>query len=203
MSKFFKTIAVLAVALFSTTFSANAKIPFFMYGVSAGANVSNIKISSDVGSDLKESNQYGYQAGAMVGLDLPLLEITAEALWVHNQMTATLNDKTGDIKSNTIEFPIMASLPILGPIRLKAGPSFNIPVNAKIDYGSGNEDDLGAIKSSLGYAVGLGLNIFKLTFDVRYNGQFGDQTAIMGIESTGTEYDIKANSFSASIGYRF
>ncbi|MFI3316364.1 MAG: outer membrane beta-barrel protein [Rikenellaceae bacterium] len=200
MNRLIKVIAVLAVALSSTALTASAKIPFLMYGASAGLNVSNVKLSTDLG-DLSTSDQLGYQVGGMVGLDLPLIELTAEALWVHNKMNLT-DFADADITCNTIECPILVSLPILGPLRIKAGPSFNIPINARANYADGY-DSLGAIKSTVGYAVGLGLNLFNLTFDVRYNGQFNNQDTVFGVENISSSYDVKVSSFSASIGYRF
>ncbi|MFR9585689.1 MAG: outer membrane beta-barrel protein [Rikenellaceae bacterium] len=199
MNRFIKVVAVLAVVLSSTVLSASAKIPFLMYGVSAGTNVSSFKLLDAADTSLGES-QFGYQAGAMVGLDLPIIELSAEALWVHNKMTFSDYD-TSSITSNSIELPILASIPILGPIRLKAGPSFMIYNNAKANYDDGYED-LGSVKSTVGYVVGLGLKITKITFDLRYNGQFKKDTAF-GIENTTSEYDMNASSFSASIGYRF
>lgn len=201
MNKFFKVITVLVVMLSSATFAAKAQsIPFLMYGVSVGTNISSFKLADAADVDLSKTSQFGYQAGAMVGLDLPIIELTAEALWVHNKMT--LNDYTSaSVTSNSVELPVLASLPILGPIRVKAGPSFMIYNKAKANYADGYVD-LGAVKSSVGYVVGLGLNLFSLTFDVRYNGQFNRDT-VLGLENETSSYDINASSFSASVGYRF
>ncbi|MFI3265182.1 MAG: outer membrane beta-barrel protein [Rikenellaceae bacterium] len=198
MNKFFKSIVMLTVALSATAFVANAQI---YYGVTAGANVSNFKLTDAANTDLS-SSQLGYQAGVMAGIDLLFLEVGAEALWVHNTMNLDGYDSDNKVVSNSVEIPVLASLSILGPLNVKVGPSFMVYNDAKIKYADGHED-LNAVKSSVGYVVGLGLNIFKLTFDVRYNGQFKKDTSFLGIDSTASEYDIKASTFSASVGYRF
>ncbi len=196
MTKLIKTIALVAVVLSSMTLTASAKIPFVMYGVSAGANVSSIK-------DTKSG--FGYQGGVMLGLDLPIIEISAEGIYSHSKFD--FNDATAAaVKCNSIDIPVLLSFPILGPIRLKVGPSFNVYNDSKIVYDfDSSTTDLGSIKNTMGYVAGLGINLFKLTFDVRYNGQFSNVgMSVFNItDQADNTYDIKTNTFSATIGYRF
>lgn len=201
MNRFFKVIALVAVALSSITFTANAQlIPGLMYGPTAGANLSTFKVTDEGGNTLSGTSDFGYQAGAMVGLDLPIIELSAEVLWVHNKMS--FNDYDASVVANNIEVPILVSLPILGPLRLKVGPSLNVPITNRVKYDDGY-DKIEA-KSSVGYVAGLGLNLFGLTFDVRYNSQFNKQTWDSDIDqSIGTSFKSKFSSYSASVGYRF
>lgn len=201
MKRFLKIVTVAFVLISTTAISAKGQsIPFFMYGVSAGTNISNYKLISTDNQDLAKS-ALGYQLGVMIGLDLPILEVTAEGLWVNSKMSASSSD-LNNITSNSFEVPILASIPILGPLRIKGGPSFMLYNNAKVKYSDGSKESLGVVKSSLGYVLGLGINLFSLSFDVRYNGQFNNQDTIFGT-NTPSEYDIKAHNISASVGYRF
>ncbi|MFI3279539.1 MAG: outer membrane beta-barrel protein [Rikenellaceae bacterium] len=197
MNKFFKAVLMLTVALSATTFMANAQL---YYGVTAGGNVSSFKLTDAANTELAKSN-LGYQAGITAGIDLAIIEVGAELLWVHNRMDVDGYDSDNYITSNSIELPVLASLRILGPLSIKAGPSFILYNEGKAHYGDGFEY-LGSVKSNLGYVVGLGANIWKLTLDVRYNGQF-EKGTVLGYEVTDADYNINCNSFSASIGYRF
>ncbi len=201
MSKFFKAALMLAVALSATTFMANAQI---YYGVTAGGNVSSFKLTDAANTELAKSN-LGYQAGITAGIDLVLIEVGAELLWVHNRMDLDGYNSDNYITSNSIELPVLASLRLLGPLSIKAGPSFILYNEAKAYYGDSGKhggDYLGSVKSSLGYDVGLGANIWKLTLDVRYNGQF-EKGTVLGYEVTEADYNINTGTFSASVGYRF
>ncbi len=210
MNRFLKVIAVLAVALSAATFSAKAQsLPSLFYGVTVGANVSNYSLTDTEGLDLSKGRA-GYQAGVLVGINiLTPLDITAEVLWVHNSMSF---NKTvfgnSRISGNSVELPILAELKILGPLRVKAGPSFQLYNNTKAHFGDGYEN-LESVKSSLGYVLGVGLNLSKFTFDVRYNGQF-EKDLKFSLENIPTmlgnassNFDINAGSFSAAVGYRF
>ncbi len=197
MNKFFKAVLMLTVALSATTFMANAQL---YYGVTAGGNVSSFKLTDASNTEFSKS-QLGYQAGITAGIDLALIEVGAELLWVRNRMDVDGFSSDNYITSNSLELPVLASLKLFGPLSVKAGPSFILYNEAKAHYGDGY-DYLGSVKSTLGYVVGLGANIWKLTLDVRYNGQF-EKGTVLGYEVIEADYDINAGTFSASIGYRF
>ncbi|MFI3285229.1 MAG: outer membrane beta-barrel protein [Rikenellaceae bacterium] len=203
MKRLSKIFAVASILTILATINANAQ---FYYGVKAGANISTVGTSEA----LKARSEYGYQAGISVGAEVPILGVgvEAEGLWVNNKMTFINEDgNKGDVISNSIEIPIMASIPVFPiiPIRVKVGPSFMLYNKAEANYTNGTKEDLDAVKSSIGYTIGLGLNIVKLTFDVRFNGQFKSSTPFNSFfgENVPSKYDVRANTFSASVGYRF
>ncbi len=206
MKRITKIFIVAALFVATATTSASAQI---YYGVKAGANVSSTSISGmeEIGFDEAQS-AYGYQAGVVLGAKIPIIGIgiEAEGLWVNNKLTFT---DGADITSNSIEIPVMASIPLLPmlPIALKVGPTFMVYNDAKVKYDNGTTLGLDPIKSTVGYTVGLGLNILKFTLDVRFNGQFKGsnpfENVISGLENTASSYDLRTNTFSASVGYRF
>ncbi len=201
MKRISKIFAVAALIIATATISANAQI---YYGVKAGANVSTVSAVDGLGD---ATSQYGYQVGATMGAKIPIIGIgvEAEAMWVNNKM-AFANGL--DINSNSIEIPVMASVPIFPmlPIYIKAGPSFVVYQQATTDI-LGKSIDLDPVKSTIGYTVGLGVKLLKVTLDVRFNGQFtgshpfGDAFNIENVAST--YGDIHTNTISATVGYRF
>ncbi|MFI3333301.1 MAG: outer membrane beta-barrel protein [Rikenellaceae bacterium] len=204
MKRLFKSIVMSVALLLVATLSVKAQsIPFVMYGISVGSNISTFKLQDVANNNLSKS-QCGYQLGVMAGLDLPIVELTAEVLWVNSKMEFS-SDNSTYIKSNSVELPILASVPILGPLRVKAGPSFLLYNDAKLTYPSGSES-IDRVKSTLGYVVGLGLNFTRVTIDLRYNGQFTEKETLfsaININNEPSKYDIAAHNVSLSVGYRF
>lgn len=192
------------VVLFVATLSMRAQsIPFVMYGVSVGTNISTFKLQDAANNNLAHS-QCGYQLGVMAGLDLPIVELIAEVLWVNSKMEFS-SDNSTYIKSNSIELPVLVSVPVLGPLRVKAGPSFLLYNDAELKYPSGSES-IDRVKSTLGYVIGLGVNLTNITLDLRYNGQFSDRETffdVLNITNEPSQYDIAAHTVSLSVGYRF
>lgn len=209
MKKITKIFAVAALFTAMATVSANAQVYF---GVKAGTNLTTTSVNiKDVKSVQlsKDSGDYGYQAGIVVGAKVPIigLGIEAEGLWVNSKIDF---GDGGKVHSNSIEVPVMAVIPVpILPITVKAGPSFMLHNDAKVKYADGKEMEVGPVKSSIGYTLGLGLKISKITADLRFNGQFKSEKPFekmidgLNIENTLSQYDLRANSFSLSLGYRF
>ncbi len=195
MKRFYKILSVATLLLAAATFSANAQI---YYGAKAGVNVSTVSAIDGLGD---AASAYGYQAGVTFGVRIPIVGIgvEAEALYVNNKISF---GSIGEITSNSIEVPIMASVPIfpLIPISIKVGPSFILACNSKATLGN-IEGDIDPIKAGVGYTAGLGVKLFKFTLDVRYNGQL-KSTSPLG--DLGSDYgDLTTGTVSASLGYRF
>ncbi len=207
MKNLFKIFSVAALLVVVATSSANAQI---YYGVKAGANVSLLSaISSEMG-DAK--SEYGYQAGVTLGAKIPIVGIgvEAEALWINNKMSLA---SFGSIESNSFEIPVMVSVPIvpLLPIFVKAGPTFTIYNEATMESDYAGSYSLGQIKGNIGYTAGIGVNLFKFSLDVRYNGEFSDSTMSLvenatkatATDALSTAYDMKTSTVSVTLGYRF
>ncbi len=218
MKKFTKIFAVVALFTAMTTVSAKAQV---YYGVKAGTNLTSTSIKIADSKDIqlsKDSGDYGFQAGVVVGSKVPILGvgIEAEGLWVYNKIDFGMS---GKVHSNSFEVPIMAVIPVpIVPISVKVGPSFMLGSRTKVEDVLGNDLKLGPIKSSVGYTIGLGIKVAQITADLRFNGQFkshrpfekiADLVPDLGglgdivVENTLSEYNLHTNTFSLSLGYRF
>ncbi len=203
MKKFTKVLLIAALCVAAATTTASAQ---FYYGVKAGANLlsGSVKNAANIGlTDAK--SEFGYQAGVVVGAKVPIIGIgvEAEALWVNSKLSFA---EGVDINSNSIEIPVMASIPILPvvPIRIKVGPTFMVYNKSKMTVLDALSTELDPIKSSIGYTVGLGAKLWKITLDVRYNGQFKAQNiGNYEINNQLSPYDLKTNNVSLMVGYRF
>ncbi|MFR9527642.1 MAG: outer membrane beta-barrel protein [Rikenellaceae bacterium] len=198
MKRLQKILAIATLAIAASTVSASAQI---YYGVKGGANVSTVMAVDGLGD---ATCNYGWQAGLTAGVKVPIVGIgvEAEALYVNNTISFNTNS-FGDceITSNSIEVPVMVSVPIFPmlPISIKAGPSFTLACNSTYTV-AGEDYDIDPIKTGVGYTAGIGVKVFKFTFDLRYNGQFSSTTPLGDLGLAGS---MSTSTVSASLGYRF
>jgi hypothetical protein len=105
-------------------------------------------------------------------------------------------------KYRYLDIPVQFGLRA-GPLRLQAGPSaqFNLNNVEGISDREGWEESFDNFR--LGWHGGLGLDIWKLAFDLRYEGnfnKFGDHFNFMGQD---LEFSERPNRWTVSIGYMF
>ena len=105
-------------------------------------------------------------------------------------------------KYRNLDIPLQFGLRA-GPLRLQAGPAAQL----NLDNVEGISDREGWEESfdtfQLGWQGGVGLDIWKLTFDLRYEGsfsKFGDHFTFMGRD---LEFSERPNRWTVSVGYMF
>ncbi len=190
---------MLCVALLASTQSVSA-LPGIKYGVGVGANISSIQSYND---DINIGSGWGFQVGAHVGLDLLIVSITPE-IWYTSSYAAydaaKLGGDFGTLNVESLDVPIIASISILGPLKLKVGPSFSLWSKATLPSG----EEFTNAKSSCGYVAGVGLEFLNIGIDLRYNGQFSKSILPLGstVQST-LDPQIRANSISVIMNYSF
>ncbi len=191
------------VALCATfiTFTANAEI----IGVSLSAGGINSHYSIK-GNDSAITNNSGYQVGVAVPISLTFLSITPEVRYSQSkfQITdASILGRPCDVKSKSVDMPIIAGFSILGPLKVELGPSFSLYDSAKAQFYTNNpysEQDLGKIHTSVGFVAGAKLTVVKkIILSVRYNGQFGGRNNSFNQDES---YKVKNYSLSFGVGFK-
>ena len=107
-----------------------------------------------------------------------------------------------DYKLSKIDAPVLVGLNILGPLNIKAGPSFQYILDNKVD-GSGFEIEDVDKDITVGYQLGAGLGLGRLGFDLRYEGAFTENTAF-GLNETASEnftIDSRPSQWILSVSY--
>ena len=192
-----KKAIILSLFILASSVTAAQVIPNFDAGLKAGVNLS--KLTSQNG--FTSENRSGYLAGlwARVG-----------AMGVHLQPELYYAVKTSDIKdaggqSGSVDFTSI-DLPILigtkiGAVgiggRLNTGPvlSFIIDEEQSFQNALGNAARFNYKDQALAWQVGAGLDIRKLSFDLRY------EHGLSKITRPGYE-DTKLRMFNFSLGYK-
>jgi len=117
----------------------------------------------------------------------------------------TLNkDSINTIKINQLDIPLLVGYSIFGKARIYAGPSYSVLISAarEANFADANFKETVFNKSNFTGVVGAGIDIWKLTFDIRYD---------FGITAIGNElltnqgkidYGKRINSIQFSLGYK-
>ncbi len=198
------TVAFL-VALLTTPFVASARYPSVstVCGVVAGFDAAGLNVKN---VDMSYKDRIGYHFGMMFGLDFPLVDIIPEVLYVNNKLKFnegnTMN--MNKLVSHSIEIPVLASVDLSDVFYVKAGPSFSVVNEAKLKTANGSTINIGRVTPSTGYVLGVGLSLYDLQLEVRYNGQLRSvNSTFVASGKIPTTYDIGSDSFSFSLGYKF
>ncbi len=196
-----KTIVFLLCLL--TAFPVAAQMPRARveWGVLGGINVPDYRISDDYGS---VRNKLGWQFGIVTAVKWRAFAIEPQILYVRQGLRVRAADdgEQLNLRSNSIDVPVLASFRLLKPLRIYAGPVFTVMNDCKRKSG-GDLIDFGRIRPTLSYSVGAGIVLVRhLLIDVRYNGQFRSKHDV--VLPDGARLD-KMSSYNVafSVGYLF
>lgn len=191
-----------------------ASAQWFSFGVKAGYNVTladNQSFKSAVSDmiDVKNNIQNGFHAGFYARLGHRFYA-QPELLYnysVYNRRISVLNQDLGEAKRytvSTIDVPILAGFSIINTnnfkLRIMAGPklSFNAG-STKLDSWSDFTESVRAAR--VGLDCGVGVDIWRLNLDVRYN-LFQDIYKQQDMEGNTVNKGNVLNSFYVSLGFR-
>ena len=180
MKKILSTIAVTAVMLvMAMTAEAQTK-----FGVRAGANLVNMKISDGI-DNLKGNNRAGFYVGPTVKFTLPIVGLGVDASALYDQRTSEVSyeGKTESLTARAITIPVNVRYGIglggVADIFAFAGPqvAFNISKDKSL---YNNVSDWTWKSSSFSVNVGIGATILsKVEVKANYNiacGKTGEAT---------------------------
>ncbi|MCB7481299.1 outer membrane beta-barrel protein [Christiangramia sediminis] len=197
-----KKLMLLAVIFVSVNLSAqNAS-----FGLKGGLNygaTGEFESFSQVAGDFTSSfedgeNKTGFHAGVFAQFEVLGIFIQPELMYTE------LNTEYSafDYKLNKIDAPVLLGLNVLGPLNIKAGPSFQYILNNEIE---GSDLDIDDVEKDItvGYQLGAGLDLGRLGFDLRYEGSFQDNFASGGdiAADSGFTIDSRPSQWILSLSY--
>lgn len=111
----------------------------------------------------------------------------------------------GTLKMNKLDVPVMAGLTLGKFFRIYVGPTFSYLISENID----GKDWFSEIKqdynsATIGYQAGIGLDISKLTIDLKYEGNLSKLGDAITIPTTNTSFntDMRNPQIILSVGLR-
>lgn len=197
MKRMLWTLLLLAVALPAVAQRPRTRVE---WGVVGGINIPDF--STDMSrADIR--NKCGWQAGIVTALNLGAFAVEPQILYVRQGLRIRPVDGAEvNLKSNSIDVPVLLSLRLLHPLRIYAGPVFTV-MNSCRQKSGGDLLDFGRVRPTLTYTVGAGVVVMRhLLIDLRYNGQFRSKHDVLLPD--GQQLDqLRSYNVALSFGYLF
>ncbi|TSD64920.1 PorT family protein [Inquilinus sp. KBS0705] len=193
MKKFFLSVAIVAAGIVGAR--AQSTI-----GIKAGVNFS--KINTD---NVNESTVAGYQAGLFgrFGSSLylqPELYLGSSGGKFNFNTNNTTVTSDGKVTFTTLNVPLLLGKSFGGDnlnFRIMAGPIYSYVLNKNQNFSDnvgGAYNDFGDYKkSTLGFQAGGGVDIGRITADLRYEG---------GLTKINESYGQRQNLWALSVGFK-
>ena len=207
-----KRILPLLALLFLFTTTASAQ---FEFGLKAGLSTESLqgqelRLSGEsvenLGVSIKDAN-YGIQAGAFFRIFLGE-NVFLQPEFTFNSTSAefSVEDPDGDFifkeKYNFVDVPLLLGYK-LGFLKLSAGPVGHFYFDQPQDIINRDGWESALDEFNLGYALGGAIDIGKMTFDVRYDGNFGKFGQTFTVAGNEFAVDQAPKRWVATVGYRF
>ncbi len=211
-----KTLLVATVLLLASGATSLRAASPFEFGVKASyiVDMSNLKYKPTGGSQNpydKNSTGSGFDLGVQARVNFPLVSLFIQPELLYSRSSAKFasdpNVTGGDyvkLRTNWIEVPVLLGWEIIPNLRLMAGPSFRFPMDEVANSGGQSQRvNFQLQEFVMGYQVGLGLDLGRLTLDARYCGDFTNITD-SGITTTDiTNVKVKEQKVTFSVGWMF
>ena len=196
--KFVLTLFLAAIAVSAAAQRPRTRLE---WGVLGGINVPDYTTNMTK-ADVK--NKMGWQVGITTAVDLGIIALEPQILYVRQGIRILPEGLSEElnVKSRSVDVPILVSLRLLKPFRVYAGPVFTVLNDCKRK--SGNDLlDFGRVRPTLSYTVGAGVVLLRhLLIDVRYNGQFRGKPDV-ALTNDVMLPEIRSYNVALSVGYLF
>ncbi|MFQ5445422.1 MAG: porin family protein [Saprospiraceae bacterium] len=183
------------------------------FGIKVGLSSETLNFEEVQTSGLSlaiKNASYGFHIGLFARGNLSnRVFIQPELLFNSNTVDFTVTDLADGLlgtvlteKYQNLDIPVMAGLKY-GPLRLQAGPVGHVHIASKSELGEISNYKERFKDFTLGYQAGVGLDIWRLLLDVRYEGnftKFGDHMRVGGEQ---IKFSQNPNRWVMSVGLAF
>lgn len=183
------------------------------FGIKGGVSVPSSKMVkmplTGNFSEFSATPNTGYHVGLMARVNFFIFNVQPEIVFnsntYHVNMLSTAATPTvtnNKIVFNSVEVPVLLGVKLLF-LRINAGPVFNVYDKSKAKQN--NIDEVDFQIPAVGYQAGIGLDIWKLTLDARYQGNFKKPTQNFLIDGSSpmATGNFSTDKFIFSLGFMF
>jgi len=209
-----------ALLILFSTFSITVAWAQLDFGIKAGVSTTDVDVNSlnllDENGTQRlrlalEDARYGIHAGIQLRAQLGKTFLLQPEL-VFNSNTVEYEvtdlDQTGlagevlEEKFQYLDIPLLLGLK-LGPLRLMAGPEAHVFIDSSSELLRFDEYDQNFEELTISYLAGAGLDIWNLSFDVRYEGNFNEFGDHIRFAGQNFEFDDSPSRWIFSLGIFF
>jgi hypothetical protein len=197
-----------ALFLFVSTV-ANAQL--FQIGPRFGVSSSNIKVDQVTNANMRTISQSDARLGFHAGL---YTRVTILGFYVQPELLFTSTSSEIQIQSANateisrlnfarLDVPVLVGKRFFGFARANIGPVFSTLLQADIRSGNITEDIREQYAAAtVGFQMGVGLDIWKLSADLKYEGSFSALGESLQFGGQTFATSTRPSQFILSVGYR-
>lgn len=168
-------------------FTVHSQIKFGVRAAITSSTIEADKVSQgDYSVESVNDAKIGFQVGVLSQIQIRKFFLQPELLFATSTGVLRVEDVNGsrlrDQKFSKVDIPVLVGGK-MGPLRIGVGPVASFVIKSKSDLADEDNIEDKFKKATFGYQVGVGLDIWKLAFDVKYEGnlsRLGDGITIGG-----------------------
>ena len=216
---------IFAVCAMVVSYSASSQYdPAFRFGIKAGANLSNINGSNDLSLSSggnafnfkdNDNRSLGFAGGVFFRFGRTfyvqpeiLLSQKGGKFNVYKDGVQNSDGKV-DVRFSNLDVPVLFGVRVAKFFRINVGPMASLRMSSNGKIGDSFDDVTGDNSSTTfknrlayGYQAGVGIDLGRLSLDVRYEGNFTDVVKInFDNATTASQFGKKSNAFQATLGF--
>lgn len=191
---------LLIALLLACALPVSARRPQIEWGLMAGIHIPNYETNM---SRAEMRDKLGWQVGMATAVDFGAWGIDPQLFYVRQGVRINSEQgQTFNIKSHSIDVPILVSLRVLKPFRFFAGPVFTVMNDCKLKSG-GDMLDFTRIRPTVSYTIGAGVKVVGVYIDLRFNGEFRGKRNVLLPDNAGKIDRVRTYNVALSIGHMF
>lgn len=199
------------ILLFATVIlGISAQAQVFTIGPRVGISQSYLKVDETIDNIKYETGDalVGYHLGAFARVKFSSFYFQPELLFTSTGGTINLNDpnsieKDMKVNYNRVDIPLLVGLKA-SAFRINVGPvaSFNVDTKNKSVSEIGDQIKDNSKVATFGLQAGVGLDIWKLIFDLKYETGLGSVTDEVTVKGKTHQFDQRAKQIMLSVGFK-
>ena len=185
---------------------------FFTIGPRIGVSQSYLRVNETYNEVKYKTGDpvVGFHAGLFARVTISSFYVQPELLFTNAGGKIRLTDNASanvnemlEYKYNRVDVPVLVGLK-LSFVRFNAGPvaSFNVNTENKSPKELGKELENRYKSATIGFQAGVGLDLWKVIVDLKYESGLDSQLDKVNINGTSYSFDQRAQQVLLSIGYK-
>jgi len=202
--------SVVVIALTFISLSSYAQL--FTIGPKVGLSSSKINVSEDVNAITSGESEVGFHAGLFARVSILGFFVQPEALFTSASGSIVIDNPSSNVQDvqeltyNKLDVPVMLGIKIGPLLRLQAGPAFSFILSDDARENDNLVDEINSENATVGYQVGVGLDISKFTVDLKYENNLsnlGNSVVVPGVnDGDPINTDMRNRLFQLTLGYK-